>query len=508
MSRIDAKQVRALLEQSDVRRAVGDERFAVYANEPVAFSRDVLGIEAWTLQAALLAAVAQHDRVACRSGHRVGKSITAAIAALWWVLTRPLARVVLTAPTARQVREVLWREVRHLHRAAKMPLGGELNETPDGGLRFADGREVFGIATDQPERLAGLAGANMLFVVDESSGVSEAIFEALRGNLAGGGKVLLLGNPTRTTGTFFDAFNAKAKLWHGLHIPSQASPNVTGEASVPGLATAAWIAEMREEYGENSPFVQVRVDGDFPTQASDCVIGLGLLEAARTRWNELMAGNGRGFAQLGPLEVGVDPARFGDDESVIVLRRGPVALQPVAFRALDTTALTEQVLRLVRDQALASEKPIIRVDTCGVGGGVADQLRRHRDIDVRDINAGARASLDKYQRCRDELWFCLRDWLKSGGALPPDAKLERELADPRYSMTPSGKIAVESKDEMKARLKRSPDRADALALAVYAPGESDKQRWIRRFTNAFRPENKGELSPETKLKLRLKGFYS
>ena len=505
MTRIDPAKARALLARHDANRANADERFQQYATDPVAFAREVLGLTPWRLQTELLDAVATASRVACRSGHRVGKTIVAAIIALWWVATRPGARCVLTAPTARQVREVLWREVRQLYRAAKPQLSGTLNETPDGGLRFPDGREVFGLATDQPERFAGLAGPNLIFVVDEASGVSETIFEALRGNVAGGGKIVLLGNPTRTSGTFFDAFNRKARLWQALHIPSTASPNITGEATVPGLATADWIGEMVEEYGEGSPIFQVRVLGDFPTQAADCVIGLGLLETARARWADLMGGGNSGFAQLGRLEIGVDPARFGDDESVIVCRRGPVALQPVAFRALDTTALVEQVLRVAREQAARDERPVVRVDSVGVGGGVADQLRQHRDLEVQDVNAGARPISDKYQRTRDELWFCLRDWLKNGGALPPDPKLERELADPRYTFTPSGKLAVESKDEMRARLKRSPDRADALALAVYST-EGATTRWLRNLTQAMRPENRGALSALTKFHLHLKGL--
>jgi phage terminase large subunit len=450
-----------------------DPALRKYAKDPVKFAREVLGIKPWSKQAALLTAIAAHGRVACRSGHRIGKSTTAAIIALWWVATRGRGRVVLTAPTARQVREVLWREVRRLHREAKKPIGGEMNDTPAGGLRFDDGREIIGVATDEGERFAGLAGPEMLFIVDEASGVSERIFETLLGgNMAGGGCVVLLGNPTRLAGTFFDAFGTKSALWNTHHISSLESPNISGEVQVPGLATAQWADDMAADYGEESSVYAVRVRGEFPSQAADCVIALALVEAAKERWSELMVGGGKSFTPaLGLLEVGADIARFGDDSTCLVIRRGPVALAPILIKGADTVAVAERILKAVEEHRGPNERAIVRVDTVGVGGGVADQLRRVPGLQVLDINASASAKAATYQRTRDELWFQAKAWLKAGGALPTDQKLEGELLSATYRYTPGGKIEVESKDLMRQRLRRSPDRADALCLAVYAPSE-------------------------------------
>jgi hypothetical protein len=127
------------------------------------------------------------------------------------------------------------------------------------------------------------------------------------------------------------------------------------------------------------------------------------------------------------------------------------------------------VLEVVNEHRRANELPIVRVDVVGVGGGVVDVLCREPSIVVEEVNAGASPSSPTFMRVRDELWWTLRDWLRAGGALPSDPKLEAELLAPTYSYGPTGRISVEEKSEIKKRLRRSPDRADALALAVYRP---------------------------------------
>lgn len=442
---------------------------ARYADDPVAFAVEVLGITPWSRQADVLRAVAGHHRVAVRSGHKVGKSTTAAIVSLWWVCTRAASRVVLVAPTARQVRSILWREVRRLYRNALIPIGGELHDTPDRGLQFPDGRECIGFATDQPERIAGFSGPAMLFVVDEASGVTEDLYEAIAGNLAGGGRLLITGNPTRTSGTFFDTFNRKSVFWTGLHVSSLETPNASGDGvPIPGLATKEWADEMLAEWGEISPLYEVRVKGEFPSQAENAIISLEIVEAATARHRDAPK-SGDAFVALGKLEIGLDPARMGGDESVAIARRGHVALAPNVWRNLDGVQLAAKVIALANDLRQHDETPVIRVDVIGIGASVYDQLRLNHTVSTIAVNVGESPSAPTYARRRDETWFVLRDWLKSGGAIPDDVKLTGELVAPTYSFTAAGKIQVESKDDMRARLKRSPDRADALALAVYVP---------------------------------------
>jgi phage terminase large subunit len=431
--------------------------------DPVLFSEDVFGITPWARQVEILRTVAAHPRVAVRSGHKVSKSNSALLLAYWWIVTRPGGRVVLTSSSSRQVKEILWHEAKALYRRARVPLGGELNSLPGSGLSFPDGRQIVGFSTDEPERMAGFSGANLLFILDEASGIPEEIFQAVEGNRAGGARVVLFSNPTRTSGTFYDAFNTKARFWKGIHVSSEETPNVTaGRVLIPGLATAEWVAEKREEWGpdyESSPLYQVRVRGEFPSQADNAVIGLALIGAAQKRQ----------APATGPLSIGVDVARFGDDASVIQPIRGLRALPAVSVRGQDSIQVAGKVLEVVRSLRQGDERVRVKVDVIGVGSGVYDQLAAVADknrLDVVAVDVASRAHSEDYANLRAELWFRLKRWLASG-SIPEDAELVSELVAPTYGFDTSGRILIEPKDKIKARLGHSPDRAEALMLAAW-----------------------------------------
>jgi len=469
-----AKELRGSLraaKQGERRAAEHDQ--AVQAprdgNDPVEYVQKALNLTPWARQAEIMRAIAVHKRVAVRSGRKIGKSTLAAAVGLWWVGTKKRGRVIMTAPTARQVEIILWREARRIYREAggEKVLGGEIHESPASGLVYLDGREMMGFSTNEPERMAGISGADVLFIVDEGSGVEEEIFAAIEGNRAGGASLLVLGNPTKTSGTFYDAFTTKRQFWKLFHVSSMETPNyIEGRDVIPGLATREWIEEMRQEWGEESPFWQVHVLGEFPSQAENAVIGLALVEAALARYDDTH--------EDGRLEIGVDVARFGDDESVIWPRRGHKAMAPTILRGADTLRLCGEVKRIARDLRIAgdgmdvpAERPLVKVDGAGVGGGAVDVLKDDRELEVVEVNAGEASTGDTYARLRDQLWFALRDWLKAGGAIPRDEKLAAELVAPIYGFDLRGRIKVESKDDLRERLGRSPDRADALALAVF-----------------------------------------
>jgi hypothetical protein len=480
--RLDLSHIRSALTSKD-KPVLVDE----YTDDPVRFAEEFLGVSPWSRQAEMLRAVALHQRVAVRSGHKVSKSHTVAILALWWVCTRPGGRCILTAPTTHQVDDVLWKELRRLHRKSKRPIGGTCHRVPSKGLQFGDGREVLGFSTDQPERMSGISGEHLLFIADEASGIDESIFEALEGNRAGGARILLCSNPTRTSGTFWDVFTRQAEHWHCLHISSEESPNVTaGKTLIPGLATIEWVAEKRREWGIDSAQYMVRVLGNFPTHASNSIIGLSLVEAAQQRYSTLPDPIFPGDIILPRLRIGVDVARFGDDDTVIQMLRGHVAFPAIALHGLDAVQVAGKVMELAREQMTFHhdrhshetrgmvgevkvwERPLVAVDVIGVGAGVFDILARHDEIEAVAINVAESATVENYQRLRDQLWFGLREWLRTG-AIPADQRLAAELVCPTYTFSVTGKIVVESKDAMKLKLKRSPDRADALALAVYQP---------------------------------------
>lgn len=272
------------------------EPFRKYWDDPVEFARKELGIEPWPRQADFLRAAAQHKRVACRSGHKVGKSLAVVILALWWVATRPGSRAVITAPTFPQVKNILWRELRRWYPRIQARIrGGRIPLDPSTGIELDGGRQILGISTDAPENLAGLSGPFMMFIVDEGSGFPDDLYEAIHGNRAGGddssdtsdAKLVAISNPTQIQGWFYEAFltgtynlapsNDNAdRRWRLLHISSLESPNVTGEGKkVPGLATRAWLEETLLEAGpegEESNLYRVRVLGEFPIELALAVV--------------------------------------------------------------------------------------------------------------------------------------------------------------------------------------------------------------------------------------------
>lgn len=468
---MQALATRRLLQQSPPTTSPGKKTPSPEARrDPVVFAEEVGGLRVWKRQAEFLRAARDHDRVTVTSGHKTGKSTSFAVLAWWFTCDpehRPAARVALTSASARQVKKILWREVRSFWRRAAArgyDLGPEPALDPETGVQWDDGREVFGFTSRDPEKAAGVSGAFLLFLLDEASGIPEEIFEAIEGNRAGGARIVLASNPTQQSGEFFASHHEKRRFYRALTISSEEAAEV--DPPIPGLATKAWVAEKREEWGPESPLYKVRVGGRFADQADDAVIGLTLVLDAIER--------GRG--EIGPddaaerLVVGFDVARFGDDETVLAPRRGrwlypmiPVAkgdgpdTAARAMRALDSAGLLR----------LPQEYPLFVVDANGVGASVFDALVRREDCEVVGVNTAVAASDSaNYINLRAELHFAFERWLKDGGALPDDARLQSELVAPRYRVDGKNRVQVESKDDLRKRLRRSPDRADAALLSL------------------------------------------
>jgi hypothetical protein len=427
--------------------------------------------------------------VAVRSGHKVGKSTSAVILALWWVCTRPRARVIMTSSTGRQVRAILWKELRRVYSSTRAKLGGELHKVPDAGLQYEDGREVVGFSTNEPEKMAGFSGPNILFILDEASGIPADIFEAIEGNRAGGARLVMFSNPTQTVGEFYEAFHSKRHLYRCIRVSSEETPNAQGDGlPIPGLATKAWIEEKKEEWGEDSPIYAVRVRGDFPRSGTNNVVSIVLLEQAVERWRSLHdedLDDEERYQFPAPddegLHLGVDVAREGDDESAVAPRRGFEMLPLRTFRGLDGPDLAGKVLEIALELRRPGEKVFAKVDVIGVGSSCFDALRRIAKEPGRDwlvivpVNVAEAATIEPkkddpgYYNLRTQLWFLLLAWLKAGGVLPDDGKLAGELAAPTYGFDLRGRRQLESKNDTKKRLGRSPDRADAVVLAIYVP---------------------------------------
>lgn len=430
----------------------------------MAYAAGAFGITAWPRQAELLRLVAAHPRTAVRAGHKVSKTLSAVLLALWWCARYADSRVIVTAPTNNQIRNIFWKELRRIVHRASVPLPSPA-QLPALGMQWPDGREIIGFSTKEPERMAGLSGAHMLFIVDEASGVEEDIFEAIEGNRAGGAHLLLMGNPTQPAGTFFDAFHQKSGFYKTMHISS-----VEAALAIPhpaGLATLDWVDEKLAEWGVNDPRYAVRVLGDFAESAEAAVIPLSVVIASQQRHEDMATPTSQ-------LEVGCDPAKFGDDKTAIIGRRGNKIIDIVIASKLDENAVALLVRDFVNRHLAPGEPPaLVKVDSTGLGQGVLVAMGHLSDrrFTHHGIDASSQANdVDKYFNKRTELWFGLADWLKSGGAVPSlPTDLEAELLSARYSYDNRGRLKVERKDETKKRLGRSPDLADALALCVHRP---------------------------------------
>lgn len=473
-----------------------------WRTDPVDYFRRVLGLSTWDAQANIASTLVSSDktRFAVKSGHKIGKSTLGAALTLWFPMVYPRGRVVITATAGHQVRNIIWPEVMRLYHDAPFDLGGHLSPDPSRGwYGLPNGGNVIAINPDKPVGMAGLSAPNMLIIVDEASGFDERMWEPLVGNMAGGAKLLALGNPTDTSGTFFDAFGLKSHLWELFTVSSATTPNVvSGEVQIPGLASRKWLCEMLEEHTgirvdpraplaeieqalagsvDISQFINVRILGRFPTSADDVVVGLSLVESAARRWPDTQ-GEGR-------LQLGVDVARFGDDSSMVAPRRGKKIEPLEEFKNCDGPMLANKVLQVLTKhrRAVEPEKPIVAIDQIGVGASCYDVLVRlqeqHGFVTV-GVSTGERAhDEEKYTNLRSELHFIFRDWLRDGGAIPAnDQRLHGELVAPKYRMDARNRYQVEKKDDIKKRLRRSPDRADACMLSTYEPKLLDLSTWV------------------------------
>jgi hypothetical protein len=435
------------------------ERLVRYRTDPVAFCREILRFEPWSKQRQILESVRDHNRTAVRSCHAAGKTAIAARAVVWFLAVHPHAKVITTAPTLHQVRDLLWREIHLAYQAAGGFIGGELYDTR---LELATDWFAVGLSTDQPERFQGHHAEHLLVVFDEASGIDEEIYEAASGFMTSpGARSLLIGNPTRTSGEFFNAFHNARGFYNPIAIAASSTPAFTGEP-VPEqvlrqLVSPQWVDEHTRKWGEGSPLWQIRINAEFPSQSDDAVISLRDLEDAQARTLE------PGL----PLILACDVARFGSDQTVIALRRGNVIRIVKSYGGRDTMHTVGELTRLARQlEETEGRRPVIVIDDAGLGGAVTDRLQELNEYRIHPYHGGRSASHPRdYPNRRSEDWFTLGDVLPHID-LDSDQELAADLLAPRYTIDSQGRRVVEPKADTKKRLRRSPDRADAVIMAI------------------------------------------
>jgi hypothetical protein len=425
-----------------------------------------LQLERWQ-EDALKAIRDGHKRLSIRSGHGVGKTTFLAWLALWALTTHNDCKVPIAANSQDQLRDVIWPEISKQHKRLPAPLqmmiecqAERITVKPAPDMAFAVRRTA---TKEKPEALAGFHATFLMFLLDEASGIDEAVYETAQGALSTEGAIAVLtSNPTRRNGYFYKTHNELRHRWFTMRVSSEDVPRARGH-----------IEDIIEAYGRNSDAYRVRVQGDFPNAEAGSVIPLDLVEAAVNRQVE----------GINVLPIwGVDVARFGDDTSAIAKRKGNVLLEPVReWMGLDNVQVAGRI-KQEWDATDEDMQPIaICIDEIGLGAGVVDILKSY-GLPAQGVNvAEGAADDDKYYRLRDELWhrFGLGWFRQKNCRIPKDDKLIGELTGPLYDFNVNGQIVVEPKKLMKKRGLRSPNKADAF-LNTFARRDQ-KPKLKRRF---------------------------
>lgn len=478
---------------------------------PAFWAREVLGVDMWRDQERALCSWRDHRNTSWRSCNGAGKTLADAVGVLWVGSLWEEVSILTTATTFTQVKGSVWWEISQLIRGAKRPLGCEALTTE---IRWPHGSRAFAITAPPHQKdkakMAGFRGRRGTYVLgDEASGLSPSILEGIRGMLTGSeAHLLLTGNPLDPTTEFKRTFDQPDEVVAKIKTDAFHTPNfeafgieledivrgtwrtkVTGPYPQPALTIPESVEGMFYDFGRDlrDPRFVARVLADFPEASKDTVIPMHWIEAAFT----LGARPAKPDEPTEPVHLGVDVARFGDDDSAIARRRGLRAKIIKAVHGHDTMAVTGAAIIAMR----AEQATEVRIDEVGVGGSVVDAGNAQK-LPFYGINVGRAASdPEKFFNLRSEAWWGMRERFEatyralmrecdpSGVPYQPgilleerDEKLAAELNAPRWRPTPRGQIALELKDVTKSRLGRSPDRADALVNAFIPNAEAEEQR--------------------------------
>lgn len=466
------------------------------------FAKQVLHARLDEEQKAILRAVQNERMVAVASGTARGKDYIAAVACLCFMYLTPRwkdgkliknTKIAMTAPTDRQVRNIMVPEVRRLYKAAGV-LPGRLV-----GYDIRTNYEEwfltgFKSSADNTEAWSGFHAVNTMFVVTEASGISETIYNAIEGNLQGNSRLLIVFNPNITTG--YAAKAMKSARFKKFRLNSLHAENVVSKKNViPGQVDYEWVKDKVENWcilirkedvneGEGdfewegswyrpNDLFRVKVLGMFPKVSEDVLIPYEWVELANERWKELKE---EGFEPKKKCRLGVDVAGMGRDASVLAPRYGNYVAE---FEVHNSAGVADHMHVAGMTVNYLKQKGVKAfIDTIGEGAGVFSRLRElnYQNAYSCKFSEGTRNLHDvtevyTFANMRAYLYWAVRDWLnpKNGfqPALPPNDLLMQECTEIHWKFSSSGDIIMESKDDIKKRLGRSPDYFDALANTFY-----------------------------------------
>lgn len=418
-------------------------------------------------------------RLAVSSGRGIGKSALVSWITDWMLSTRIGSTTIISANSESQLRSITWAELTkwlamsiNSHwfevSATRLMPAKWLTELVERDLK--KGTRYWGVegrlwSAENPDAYAGVHNFDGVMVIfDEASGIDDSIWAVTSGFFTENTPNrfwLAFSNPRRNTGYFYEAFNSKRDFW---------ATKIVDARTVEGTDKQVY-EQIIAEYGPDSSQAHVEVYGQFPNEGDDQFISIGVVDAAMKRQPYK--------DETAPIVIGVDPARFGADATVIAVRQGRDIVKLIRHRGDDTMTVVGHVI-----DAIEEFKPtLVNIDEGGLGAGVVDRLKEQR-YKIRGVNFGNKAKNPiMYGNKRAEIWGEMRDWLKSA-SVPNDRFLKSDLISPKMKPDSRGTIYLESKKDMKARGLASPDAADAIALTFAFPvahreAREGKQRTTR-----------------------------
>lgn len=500
--------------------------FLKLQKDPVLFFEKILGIDSLEeYQRTVIRAVQAHERVAISACHDLGKSYLMARIVIWLATCFPRSKILTTAPTYNQVKNILWSEIRAAHSKSKFPLGGKLNLTDwqlskDGdwfAIGFSPRNEVTGgQGQGTQSSFQGFHAPTIMVVFDEATGIQHGIWNMAEGILTSQDvRFVAIGNPTSRNSEFYNCFRSRA--WHKIYLSCFDSPNLIAngvttmrelenevrlveslpdseaqermqmyEAPRPYLISLKWVVASIIKWGFKHPLTVSKIFGKFPEEGDDTLITLNDVEDSQRRTYTPVATDRK--------IIGIDVARFGSDSSVLTAMHGKQVLGKLKLDKHDTNSVVGNAIAFAKETWPDSFADIIVVDVTGIGAGVTDNLTHYVEdtpgltCEVRAVQFGAGVECDQeakgnyqcdHKSCdrarffnqKSRLYGLLGDDMKgeTGICLPPDEGIYlEELPTILYGYNSKGQMVVESKDAYKKRTGRgSPDHVDSLGLANY-----------------------------------------
>jgi len=453
----------------------------VWLEKPQVFVREVFGVTPDPWQDDILEAFPHNQRIAMQACKGPGK--TALLAWLSWnfLVTRPTPNIAATSVSGDNLRDGLWKEMAKWQNTS--PLLQEMfqwtttrittkkKETQADWFMSARTWPKSGNSEEQANTLAGLHTDYIMFLLDEAGSIPDAVMASAEAALASckEGHIVMAGNPTHLGGPLYRAATSEKDLWHRVEI--------TGDPDDPKRSSRVkeeWARQQIRKYGKDHPFVLVNVFGKFPPMSLTALIGPGEVRASMARaYKPYEIGNV-------PKVLGIDVARQGDDVSVIARRQGIQMHNMLRYRNVENgiigASITNRVWREFDADAAFVDA------TGGLGFTWLDQLKVLGKSGIPVQFASKSNQPERYANKRAEMFFSLIEWIRNGGALPPEDQdgsyeILRALTETNFTFYKDAMI-IEDKDDIKDKLGFSPDDADACAL-TFAEAVSRKKEGPR-----------------------------